>query len=79
MNYIKHQVMINKAHFNTQEPLTSTNESKEAVLQNKRQLSKVLNPYEVDFLVHYQTAIENGSLEHQILSQRGYNKGYRGF
>jgi hypothetical protein len=71
--------MINNAHLNNQKTVTTSTASKETVLINNRQ--QVNNPitHKVEILVQYHTAIENGSLEHQILSQRGYNKGYKGF
>jgi hypothetical protein len=79
MNCVKNQVMINNAHLNNQTTVTISTVSKKAALQSNVQQPKSLNTRKVEVLAQYQTAIENGTMEHQILSQRGYNKGYRGF
>jgi hypothetical protein len=71
--------MINNAHLNNQTSVTTSTASKEVVINSNGQLVKNSLTQKVEILVQYNTAIENGSLEHQILSQRGYNKGYRGF
>ncbi len=70
--------MTNNTYLHNQTTVTSTslNFSNEASLQGQQ--TEDLNAYKIESLDQYQTTQQNGSSVLQMLSQRGYTKGYKG-
>ena len=68
--------MISNTHAHNQTSVATLNSNNEHSF-NGNQGENLANNQEDNFIQH-QTAYESRSLDHQLLSQRGYTKGYRG-
>lgn len=68
--------MISNAHLHNQTSVASLNAGNETSL--KGQQAEDLITHQAEILVQYHTGKQNGSFELQILSQRGYTRGYKG-